>query len=83
MRRCKSACLHRQLVEDYRAAREREEAVRDEETIGHATENANYAREHGIVTFKRWLIDTAGTYSPAEPSDEEQEPWDYREEDWS
>lgn len=74
------------MVEDYRAARERDEAKRDEETIGYPTENANYAREHDMVTFKSWLTTLAGQgiYAPPEPDDEgDDAPWDYDEEDWT
>lgn len=60
MRGCRADCLHRALVEDYRAARERDEIRRDEETIGYATENANYYRENGMVTFRSWLEQNAG-----------------------
>lgn len=86
MRRCGPSCLHRLMVEDYRAARERDEAKRDEETIGYPTENANYAREHDMVTFKRWLTSIAGQgiYSPPAPDEGEPAPWDDDNEgDWT
>lgn len=69
MRGCARTCLHRAMVEDYRAARQRDEDKRDQETIGHATENANYYRENGMVTFQTWLESLAGQrlYSPHPP----------------
>lgn len=71
MRGCARSCLHRLMVEDYRAARQRDEDRRDEETIGYPTENANYARENGMVTFRSWLEQLAGQgiYSRTEPEE--------------
>lgn len=64
-------CLHRAMVEDYRAARERDERERDEQTIGYPTENANYHRNNpgAMVTFSSWLSQLAGshTYSRQPP----------------
>lgn len=69
MRRCGRACLHRAMVEDYRAARERDERTRDEQTLGYAADEADYAQRHEMTTFKGWLESLAGkgTYSPHPP----------------
>ena len=54
-------------MEDYRAARERDEIRRDETTIGYAADEALY--EGPMVTFKTWLEQNAGqgTYSRTPP----------------
>ena len=49
---CKRSCLHRQMVQEYRLERHRQELVREAETNGHAAELALYPP---IVTFKDWL----------------------------
>lgn len=53
---CRTSCLHRQLVHEYRAARAAAEAAQEAATLGYAAE----ARDYGpIVTFKAWLEDRA------------------------
>jgi hypothetical protein len=49
---------HRQLVEDYRAARLADELARDVEVGGTVEEWAVFTS--GMITFKRWLISSAG-----------------------
>lgn len=68
---CRADCLHRALVEDYRAARERDEAVRDAVTIGYATDERLYAETTPLVTFGSWLSSLAGSgaYSRGTPPD--------------
>lgn len=56
---CRVDCLHRQMVDDYRAARQRDEVARDEVTIGYRTDEQLY-RGH-MVTFRKWLENLAGT----------------------
>lgn len=51
------------MVEDYQAARQRDEDKRDEETIGYPTENWNYHADTPLVTFRSWLEQLAGTHS--------------------
>lgn len=46
------------MVEDYRAARERDEIKRDEVTIGYEADEALY--DGPMVTFKSWLTQIAG-----------------------
>jgi len=57
MRACKSSCLHRRLVLDYRAARHAAELQREQATGGYAAELAEHAP---IITFQQYLIDTKG-----------------------
>lgn len=55
---CKATCGHRQIVENYRAARHAAELQREQSCYGYATEEAL----HGpIVTFKTWLKALATT----------------------
>lgn len=67
---CRADCLHRALVEDYRAARERDEQRRDAETLGYPSDEQLYAARTRLVTFRRWLESTAGSgvYSRHDPS---------------
>lgn len=51
---CRLSCLHKQMVMEYRAAREAAELAREAECVGYATETAAYGP---IVTFKSWLLD--------------------------
>lgn len=55
MRGCAASCLHRQLVESYRDARDAWEARREAETHAYATEMAEWAQDHPGPTFKAWL----------------------------
>lgn len=52
--RCSSA--HRALVDGYRAVRRHEEQACEEASIGYATEEADYWREHPRTTFRDYLI---------------------------
>lgn len=56
MTKCKTSCLHRALVGDYRIARHNAEQQADEVSIGYATEYAEYVEDHPLITFKDWLI---------------------------
>lgn len=56
---CARSCLHRQLVTEYRAAREAAELARESATGSYPSESAAYGP---LLTFKAWLIATA---SPA------------------
>lgn len=60
MRGCRRDCLHRQLVEDYRAARERDELARDVEAIGYRADEQLHAARHPLVTFRSWLVQLSG-----------------------
>ncbi|EFQ84739.1 hypothetical protein HMPREF0063_10080 [Aeromicrobium marinum DSM 15272] len=57
---CKADCLHRRLVQEYKAERIRQEDAAVEASIGYATEYAEYVAEHPLITFKDWLIMTKG-----------------------
>lgn len=52
---CSVRCLHRQLVENYRDARDAWESIAEAETHGYATELAEYAEQNPGPTFKVWL----------------------------
>lgn len=52
MRGCHRACLHRQLVEEYRVARIADELKRENDTHGFKTEMEEY-RE--LITFAAYL----------------------------
>lgn len=56
---CTTRCLHRQLVENYRDARQAWEDQAEAETHGYATELAEYAEANPGPTFKAWLVGTA------------------------
>ena len=56
---CAATCLHRALVEDYRAERARQEDVAEAASLGYATEWALYVADHPLVTFGAWLRFTA------------------------
>lgn len=58
MRGCRALCLHRQLVESYREAREVWENEAEDYSIGYATERAIFALENPGPTFKEWLINS-------------------------
>ena len=53
---------HRQLVADYRAARQAWQDAAEAATYGYATELADYAADHPPPTFKQWL--QAGQLAP-------------------
>lgn len=69
---CRRDCLHRRMVEDYRAARERDERRRDEYAIGYPADERLYAAQHRMVTLRAWLVQLAGsgTYARVQPQDE-------------
>jgi hypothetical protein len=58
MERCSVSCAHFQLVESYRAERERQLSASEELAAGYATELAEY--RPGLVTFRTYLRHTAG-----------------------
>lgn len=62
---CRRSCQHRAMVGDYHVAREASEVAAEQLHRGHATERA----ECDLLTFKEWLISTAG--SVAAQQDEE------------
>ena len=61
---CHLRCLHRQMVEEYRHAREQWEIQRDDAAMGYKAEEQDYARDHPPPTFKQWLLDRARSASP-------------------
>lgn len=60
MTKCHRRCLHRQKVQEYRDARAAAEAAREDATGLYEAEVAEYGR---LITFKDWLIATAGAAS--------------------
>lgn len=52
---CTVRCLHRQLVESYRDARDAWEQQAEAATYGYAAELRDYAAEQPGPTFKAWL----------------------------
>lgn len=56
---CVATCLHRALVEDYRAERRRQEDAAEAASLGYATEWAEYTAANPLVTFGAWLKFTA------------------------
>ena len=58
MTKCRATCLHRALVQEYRAYRAADEARVERESYGYATETREHVRP--AVTFKRWLQDRRG-----------------------
>lgn len=53
---CKTDCLHRALVNEYRLARLNDEQHAEAASIGYATEYAEYVAAHPLITFQEWLI---------------------------
>lgn len=49
---CSINCLHRQTIEEYRAARQAEEERREQETAMYSAELADYGN---IIHLKEWL----------------------------
>jgi hypothetical protein len=49
---CSISCLHRQTVEEYRAARQAQEEKREQETAMYDAEMAEYGT---IIHFSEWL----------------------------
>jgi len=73
MRKCRSSCLHRQLVDEYRAARDAVEVLRESSAPAygaagaansgagaHQLSDAEFHELYAAPTFKDWLIETAG-----------------------
>jgi hypothetical protein len=52
---CRRQCLHRGLVLDYRAERQRQEQLADQHSCGYVTERAEYLLTHPLITFRDWL----------------------------
>jgi hypothetical protein len=59
MTRCRHQCLHRALVQDYRAERARQELLAEQHSHGYSTERADYLQAHPLITFGQWLRWTA------------------------
>lgn len=55
MRGCRADCLHRRLVQDYRAERERQLAAAEAASAGYAAEWREHVERHPLVTFADWL----------------------------
>lgn len=51
--------FHATLVMDYVEERQRQEMALEEESNGYATEAAMLAEDNPLITFKRWLVDSA------------------------
>jgi len=60
MANCGTSCAHRSFVESYRDQRRIEEDARDAVTMQYDTENRDYAREVGMITFRKWLEQSKG-----------------------
>jgi hypothetical protein len=58
MRTCRTGCLHRRLVGDYRAAKHAETLTTEAATGGYQTETRERAKTHPPLTFKAWLVGT-------------------------
>lgn len=56
---CHLRCLHRQMVEEYRNAREAWEIQRDDECVGYKAEERDYQERKPGPTFKKWLLERA------------------------
>lgn len=57
---CAASCLHRRLVEEYRCAREYDEAKREYETRLFKGELELYQGQ--MITFKQWLKGSSQRY---------------------
>ncbi len=53
---CRSACRHRQLVEEYRLYRHSWELLAEEAANGWGTEYDEFTAHNPAPTFKEWLI---------------------------
>lgn len=67
MRGCAAGCLHRQLVENYRDARDAWETRLEAETSMYATEMAEWTADNPGPTFKAWLVGNTGP-RPGQPA---------------
>lgn len=56
MRACRGSCLHRQVVEDYRAARQAWWEAAEAATALYPAELEEYCRQHPAPNFRDWLI---------------------------
>lgn len=52
---CRLGCLHRRLVQDYRAERLRQAEHAAEAALGYRREYAEYLEAHPLITFRQWL----------------------------
>lgn len=52
---CRLGCLHRRMVEEYRAERLRQTETAAEAALGYRTEYAEYLAAHPLITFAQWL----------------------------
>ena len=55
---CRVSCRHWQLVDTYRAERERQLSAAEELALGYATELAELTPD--LITFRKFLLGTAG-----------------------
>ena len=60
MRGCRASCLHRQLVLEYRDARDAYDKLLEDSTSLYPAEVAEYKALHPGPTFKAWLQGHAG-----------------------
>lgn len=66
MRACRTSCLHRQMVDEYRDWRHSWEQRR-EDTHHYQLENDEYAAMYPPPTFRAWLEARAGTWTEPHP----------------
>lgn len=56
MRACRFSCLHREMVNDYRVERERQEtAIENGEWRTRRADGEVMAGQEPLITFKRWM----------------------------
>lgn len=55
MVKCKSSCLHRDMVQGYRCARASAEAERERVCMGYQTEEREYDEKIPRTIFRRWI----------------------------
>jgi hypothetical protein len=53
---CRADCLHRLMVQDYRSAREHDEARMERETRLFPGDVAIWKQANYMITFKDWLV---------------------------
>lgn len=61
---CSTTCLHRQLVESYRDARDAWAAELERTAMGYAAEEREFSAAHPGPTFKAWLVGSARQAPP-------------------
>lgn len=59
MRGCQITCRHRELVQDYRLERWRQEQAAEQASAGYRAELADYLRDCPLITFQQWLTGRA------------------------